>query len=473
MAKTALSPDADTLALLAALGAQPLTRIATVTGAGCAVLAALHQRDGAEVLLIDLGEGGRFGRADWPEACRDLLLALGVDAKAIRLIRRAEDLVPADLVLNLQGFGDRLKIRHLDAVIPALLAPQGRIVSDIRKGSGGWAALKAHGTVEELSKTRGEVVVARTLLTRATTPTAPPTATPAATPVPPAESDWAGIARTLMGPDGFYTDNGAHSFLFVPRDPDTLVVTFDNLDIALEKREDRRPWGFSFIEKNGWSMLGVMANGWTWYRDPWVGDEFDRLAAEGFFARFRRVVFYGASMGGYAAAVFSAACPGAEVVAIAPQSTLDKQIVPWETRYKVAWDKDFSGKYGDAAEASRAAGRVVLLYDPYERLDAGHADRFTGDNVLKLRAPLLGHRLGSSLQQMGILAPITVGALAGTLSAPEFYRMIRARKSFGRYQKELFKRALKMGRPGLARRLGRFVLTRGDHRWIRKEMANL
>ena len=140
---------------------------------------------------------------------------------------------------------------------------------------------------------------------------------------------------------------------------------------------------------------------------------------------------------------------------------------------QVAWDKDFSGKYGDAAEASRAAGRVVLLYDPYERLDAGHADRFTGDNVLKLRAPLLGHRLGSSLQQMGILAPITVGALAGTLSAPEFYRMIRARKSFGRYQKELFKRALKMGRPGLARRLGRFVLTRGDHRWIRKEMANL
>ena len=75
MAKTALSPDAETLALLAALGAQPLTRIATVTGAGCAVLAALHQRDDAEILLVDLGEGGRFGRADWPEACRDRLLA--------------------------------------------------------------------------------------------------------------------------------------------------------------------------------------------------------------------------------------------------------------------------------------------------------------------------------------------------------------------------------------------------------------
>ena len=220
-------------------------------------------------------------------------------------------------------------------------------------------------------------------------------------------------------------------------------------------------------------MLGVMANGWTWYRDPWVWQQFDDLRDSGFFKQFKRVVFYGASMGGYAACAFVAACPGADVVAISPQSTLDKALVPWETRYSTAWARDYSGPYGDAAQVSAAAGRVTLLFDPYEPLDAAHIARFTGSNVTKLRAPLMGHRLGSTLQQMGVLAPITLGALNGTLTELEFYRTIRARKSFQRYQRELFKRALAKGRTGLARKLGRWVLTRGDNRYIRREMQGL
>jgi hypothetical protein len=214
-----------------------------------------------------------------------------------------------------------------------------------------------------------------------------------------------------------------------------------------------------------------MAAGWTWYRDPWVPDQFAALAAEGFFARFSRVVFYGASMGGYAACAFVGACPGADVVAISPQSTLERGLVPWETRYRTAWGRDFSGPTGDAAVASAAARRVTLLYDPYEPLDAAHADRFAGANVMKLRAPLMGHRLGSSLQQMGILSAVTLGALGGTLTKAEFYRLLRARRSFGRYQRELFQRAVERGHPELARRLGRWVLTRGDNRAIRKALA--
>ena len=116
---------------------------------------------------------------------------------------------------------------------------------------------------------------------------------------------------------------------------------------------------------------------------------------------------------------------------------------------------------------------MFILYDPYEPLDSGHVDRLTHDNVLKLRAPLLGHRLGSSLQQMGVLSPITLGALNGTLTELEFYRLIRARKTSTRYQKELFKRVVGKGRKDLARKLGRYVLTRGDNRYIRKELALL
>jgi hypothetical protein len=294
---------------------------------------------------------------------------------------------------------------------------------------------------------------------------------PAAPAEDPAEP-WPLLARRLAGPQGFLREGGAHSFLYVPRGP-VLVVTFDNLDIAMEKRTDRRPWGYGFIEKQGFSMLGVMADGWTWYRDAWVHAQFDELAVSGFFAGFARVVFYGASMGGYAAAAFVPACPGADVVAISPQSTLDRALVPWETRYRSAWGRDFSGRYGDAAAVSAAARRVTLLYDPYEPLDAQHVARFTGANVVKLRTPLLGHRLGSSLHQMGILGPVTLGALDGSLTEAAFYRALRARRGFARYQRELFKRAVDRGHVALARRLGRWVLTRGDNRYIRKALAGL
>lgn len=252
-----------------------------------------------------------------------------------------------------------------------------------------------------------------------------------------------------------------------------LVVTFDNLDIAMNKRDTRRPWGYEFIEKQGWSMLGVLAGGWTWYRNDWVAAQFDRLRDEGFFAGFDRVVFYGASMGGYAAAAFSVACPGADVVAISPQSTLDKALVPFETRYRSAWGYDYSGPYGDAAQASAAARRVTILYDPYEPLDSAHVARFTAPNVVRLRCPLMGHRLGSSLSQMGLLTPTILGALSGDLTPDVFYRALRARREFPRYQRELFLRALARGRPDLARRVGRWVLARGDHRAIRRGMAKL
>jgi hypothetical protein len=334
------------------------------------------------------------------------------------------------------------------------------LVLDIRKGSGAYPLLKPYGTTDDLyAVNRPGALVTRVAFR-------------AGPKLGQVNESWADIARTLAGTDGFYRENRYHSFLFMPRS-DTLVVTFDNLDIAMEKREDRRPWGFSFIEKQGWSMLGVMANGWTWYRDPWVWAQFDNLRDTGFFAQFKRVVFYGASMGGYAACAFVAACPGADVLAICPQSTLDKSIVPWETRYYTAWGRDYSGPYGDAAVVSGAARQITLLYDPYEPGDAAHAARFTGPNVMKLRAPLMGHRLGSSLQQMGVLAPITLAALGGTLTELAFYRHLRARKTFRRYQTELFKRAMAKGRHGLARKVGRWVLTRGDNRFIRKAMLGL
>ncbi len=459
--------DEATADAILALGAMRVETFADIGGGAPELARALHDRHGCRIYLVDMAKSGAFPDApsDWVAPYMAALERAGVPRAEVERVGSADEIRPWDVIANFRGFGDAHRVRHLAPVLEGGLHADSVLLTDIRKGSGSYPFLNGYGACETLATHEaGGRAVTRAVFR--------PTASAAAG-TPAEEGDWVAIARRLAGPFGFYTDNGIHSFLYVPRDPSVLVVTFDNLDIAMTKRADRRPWGFEFIEKQGWSMLGVMAAGWTWYRDYWAQGEFDRLAREGFFARFGRVVFYGASMGGYAAAAFSAACPGAEVVAISPQSTLDKTLVPWETRYRTVWDKDFSGKYGDAARASQAAQRVTILYDPYEPLDAAHARRFTGANVTLLRAPLLGHRLGSSLLQMGILSEVMLKALAGSLTEAEFYRLLRARRDFPRYQRELFERAVARGRPGLARRVGEWVLKRGENRYIRLAMADL
>lgn len=468
-----------------------VARLADVGGTGQSVALAAHARWGCAIDLVDIDHRGRFPAepSAWVAPYRAFLLAHDVPAAAIRRVGAAQDLRPAQVVSALAGFGDTGRIAAIAPILAQGLAPGGRVLLDIRKGSGGFPFLRERGEVVKLLERDDQgTPVTRVMLKARGGPAAAPASAPARAPgaapslvgaaapepgpePPPASDDWPAIARGLAGPEGFFREGAEHAVLFVPRSPEVLVVTFDNLDIAMEKREDRRPWGFSFIEKQGWSMLGVTAAGWTWFRDRWLCAQFDALRDAGFFARFGRVVFYGASMGGYGACAFSAAWPGADVVAISPQSTLDRALVPWETRYRTAWERDFSGPYGDAAQASRSARRVTLLYDPYEPLDAAHVARFGGDNVMALRTPLLGHRLGSSLHQMGILSPVALGALDGTLTETAFYRLLRARRTFPRYQRELFQRALDRGHADLARRLGRWVLTRGANRYIRKAMA--
>ena len=452
-------------AALAALDEGPHETFADVGGGALALAIAVAQRWGSSVDLIDMPRRGDFEdvRSDWVSPYLSALSNEGIAGDRVRVVARAADIRPVDMIANLHRFGDGAKIVHLAPVLDRAFHADSRMIADIRKGSGAFPFLNARGSCDVVARSERDGVERTRVIFR---PDAP---------VPPSDSmaaDWAAIALDLAGAGGFYREKGEHSFLYIPRGK-TLIVTFDNLDIAMGKRDDRRPWGFAFIEKQGWSMLGVMANGWTWYRDPWVIEEFERLAAEDFFNRFERVVFYGASMGGYAAAAFSRACPGADVVAISPQSTLDKRLVPWETRYKVAWSRDFSGPYGDAAEASRTAGRVMIFHDPLEPLDHSHAERFTGANVQHLRTPLLGHRLGSSLSQMGLLSPVILEALSGDLVPVRFYQRLRARHEFPRYQKELFQRALARQRPGLARKVGRWVLRRGDHPFIRQAMAAL
>ncbi len=271
---------------------------------------------------------------------------------------------------------------------------------------------------------------------------------------------------SVVSENGFFESLGAqHSAVFVKgsaKGGKTLIVTFENLDDIKKDEEDRMPWGYGFVTSQGWSMLGLMAHGWTWYRDEAVFDFFDRLRDEGFYDQFDTVVFYGASMGAYAASVFSASAPKATVVLLSPQATLSRDVASWETRYRKAWKRDFSTRYAYGPEQSSAAHKVHLFYDPLASLDAMHAALFNGDNVTKYKCRFMGHRIASLWQRMGVLKQVVLGCVDDTLDVSKFYTLMRARLHNQRYQREMLDRLIKMRRPHLVRRYAQAVLnTRG------------
>jgi|GEM_PF-82526 len=444
--------------VIAAIDRDEVDRFCDINASAPDLAAAFYRKFGSRIIVVFWGADGDIAAP--PEDALSTyvrnLTDQGVPKSSIAVVKSHRGLRRYDVVASINGFGMTRKIGAIEPLLNKVLGPDSRLIIDISKGSGTYPFLKKYGSCNTLVQPTAD---------------APGRAVMSAEPRE-GQADWGSVARELAGTTGFYKEVKDHSFLHVKRGK-TLVVTFDNLDIAMNKRDDRRPWGYSFIEKNGWSMLGVMANGWTWFREPQVSAEFDRLRDEGFFAQFGRVVFYGASMGGYGAAAFSAAAPGSTVFAISPQSTLDKSVVPWEMRYKTVWGRDFSDHYGDASASSQTAAAVHLLFDPYVPADAGHAERYSADNVIKWRCPLLGHRLGSSLNQMGVLQHIARDAINGVLDRQTFYQHLRERHDFPRYQRELANLALERGRPDLAKRVCAYVLARRSDKFFRQLQKRL
>lgn len=286
----------------------------------------------------------------------------------------------------------------------------------------------------------------------------------------PSPEDWRARLEEIGQREGFFRSLGTeHSALHVARG-DTLIVTFENLDHVYQRGEDRLPWGYGFVEANGWSMLGLMAHGWTWYRDEAVHDFFDELRDSGFFKRFKQVVFYGASMGGYAAAAFSAAAPGATVILINPQATLSRDVAAWETRYHRSWRRDFSSRYGYAPDMIREARQAYLFYDPLAPLDAMHAALFSSPNVAKFRCRYFGHRIATMWVRTGILKPVVHACIDGTLTPTNFYTQLRKRREDLRYQREMLDRLRAAGKPGRIVTYCRAVLARRGGPKFRRAM---
>lgn len=240
------------------------------------------------------------------------------------------------------------------------------------------------------------------------------------------------------GPNrGFYHNLGDHSAVFVDRGPGQLVVSFDNLAEAGGRRYDREAWAAKFCADREWSHLGIFAQPPSWFRDMELITFLEGLRKTGFFQRFERVAFCGASMGGFGALAFCSLAPGSTVVAFSPQTTLAHDKAGWESRFRKGMSQDWSLPYSDAAEHATSASRVYVVYDPFLGLDRRQAGRLDPGNVVELRGFGFGHKSALVLRRMYRLKQVMEQGITGQLTAKGFYRLIRNRKDVYLYRKSM------------------------------------
>lgn len=219
-----------------------------------------------------------------------------------------------------------------------------------------------------------------------------------------------------------------------------LQVTFDYFGYDGASKEMPLSYGQKFAEDNGWSILGVISKRHIWFREEALHDIFDYLKESGFFSQFSRCVFLGASKGGYGALAFSSAAPGSVVVAVEPQSTLDKKIVPWETRYPIG---DWKGRYVDGSNCPKSASAVYVFYDKFYDLDRRHAERLVGLNVFHIECNHMRHGLTHCFNKMGILKELMYSLVVGNFFYNDFRRIFRDnRLKTQRFARNLFDAAL-------------------------------
>jgi len=294
---------------------------------------------------------------------------------------------------------------------------------------------------------------------------APPAANPAQSGVPTDASaatdraSWLSILTQIGAEEGAFEVLGDRHWSLRVDDGPTLLVSFETIETA-RARTGQMPLAHDLAAARGWSHLCLIADGATWYRDPAVYAYFDRLVDDCFFDGFDHVLFYGAGMGAYAACAFAVTAPGAQVLALNPRATQDPSQAIWDNRNRAARRLDFTSRFGYAPDMLEGAARVSLIYDPTLREEAMHAALFRAPHITCLPARHVGDRAEAILIGMEVLPGLIEAAMTGTLDAPHFAAVWRARRNFGPYLRAILNKAATAKRPRLEVMICRSVSAR-------------
>ena len=286
-------------------------------------------------------------------------------------------------------------------------------------------------------------------------------------------SEWLETLENVVDEHGYFQPLGKNHYATLVEEKPILLVTFETIQSIQSRGDTGQPLGFELIKEFGWSHLCILSDGDTWFRDPAVYAHFDRLSDDGFFDEFEDVLFYGNGPCGYAAAAFSVTAPGAHVVALNPQATLDPSRAGWDLRYANGRKYCFTDRYGYAPDMIDAAASAYILFSQNSIEDAMHASLFQSDNVERLALPNLGPHTETQLLSMNVLFRILAQANTGKLTRMSFSKLMRARRNNIPYLRHLLWRLKKKKRIYLTALLCANVETRLNVPVFKKTLTQL
>lgn len=290
--------------------------------------------------------------------------------------------------------------------------------------------------------------------------------------LPPSKDNWATQMEALTDEQGYFQPIGdKHFALFIDESP-SLLVCFETLENVLG-RGDQMPLGYDLAKSQGWSMLTIVADGETWFRDPAVYSFFDRQVDDAFFEDFDNVLFFGEGMGGYAACAFAVNAPGTQVLALNPRATLDPDVVGWDQRNRSKRRLDFHSRFGYAPDMLDGARQAIVIHDTQIPAEAMHSTLFRAPHVLRLSADYIGEDLASAFSQMNILSPMIEAAMACKLDAVFFAKIFRKRRDFAPYLTALLRKADSQGNLDRQITICLSVVNRLNHGRFAKRLARL
>ncbi len=179
--------------------------------------------------------------------------------------------------------------------------------------------------------------------------------------------------------------------IFQPGGSDFLLITFGD---ALALVDGMRFAADALARKHGLACLGFMAHHLHWFPADAIARAIPHIAYT--LKSFRRILAYGSSMGAHAAIKHARVLGATEVLALAPQFSID----PAECAFDCGYHGFFTPRMaGMGIRSADLSGRIALLHDPGYALDRHHADAIAalGPSVTRIHVPSAEHHLAPML----------------------------------------------------------------------------
>jgi len=191
------------------------------------------------------------------------------------------------------------------------------------------------------------------------------------------------------------------------------LITFE----PLARVAGRVPFGARLAEKYQLNAMHIIPISNDWYQY----DDLPACLAAAARHAAPDVTVYGSSMGGFAATTYADSFPGCKVIALSPQFSIRRDLVPFEKR----WAEEAARIRFLPGDDRVAQGCHIYLFVDMKNVDGEHA-RLIAErgNVTLIDVPGGGHPVGPVLVEAGCLSALILAIMQASPSAEELRRIV-------------------------------------------------